>query len=232
MARVFGAVVVCGMLAVPGLARAQATPAPASAQTPSTASQSSPVVNAFYIGANTGAAIVEKSGGTFGLEGGVRVWKSLDVVGELSWMTNIVGRRQLDLISSVGTFVKSNGTAATGDMKVPAFYGGAGVRWVFEQVGMFKPYGIVTFGGAKYELKPTLTLNGTNVTDTTAQYGVTLGQDVIGEYTAGVVSGGMGVLVKYRDNWYIDGGVRITSLDEKDQRANVVRVLIGGGYRF
>ena len=50
------------------------------------------------------------------------------------------------------------GPPATGDMKVPAIYGGVGVRWVFENSGLVRPYAIVTFGAVETELKPTFRL--------------------------------------------------------------------------
>jgi len=234
MKRAFGVVLVCVVAAMPALARAQAAPTqtPTPTQTPASQAPASNVVNAWYIGANTGATVVESAGGLFGLEGGLRVWKNLDVVGELSWMQDIATRRQLDSIASVAGFINSGGSTASGTTKVPAFYGGVGVRWVFEEVATFRPYVIATFGGGKYELKPTITLNGTDITSNTAQYGVTLGEDVIGQYKATAATGGIGILVKVRDSWYVDGGLRFTSVDEKDQRANVIRLLIGGGYRF
>ena len=41
---------------------------------------------------------------------------------------------------------------ASSDVKVPAFYGGVGVRWVFENSGLFRPYVIATVGAARTEL--------------------------------------------------------------------------------
>jgi len=211
-----------------------AVAAPASAQTQQVATAAAaPIVNQGYIGVSTGGAGVEKFGGLFGLEAGARVWKNLDIVGELSWMSNVVTRTQLDRVEDIAAALGTSQNApATGTMEVPAIYGGIGARWVFENTGMVRPYALVTFGAVKTELKPTFTLNGADVTSSMGNYGITLGQDVIGEYGHATVSAGGGILVKLGTSWYLDGGVRLTSFSDDDGRVNVTRVLVGGGFRF
>src|SRR4029078_12986549 len=82
MKRVLEAVLMGTMIAVAAPASAQTQP-PAQTQPVATAA-AAPIVNQGYIGASTGGAGVEKFGGLFGLEAGVRVWESLDIVGEVS----------------------------------------------------------------------------------------------------------------------------------------------------
>ncbi len=222
MTRVFEAVLV-GVMIVAA--------APAAAQTP--AGAAAPIVNMGYIGINTGGAVVEKFGSVFGLEAGVRVWKNLDIVGEVAWMTDVVTRRQLDRAETIATFLATTQNAPTsGSLKVPAFYGGGGLRWVFESGSRFRPYLIATFGAAQTELKPTFRLNGADVTSSMTQYGITLGQDVLGKYSNPAASGGIGILLKVRDTFYLDGGVRMISISDEGQRVNVARIVAGGGYRF
>jgi hypothetical protein len=224
MRRWFEAVVVGGVMLAAG---------PVAAQTPAGAPASAPIVNMGYVGANIGTAVVENFSGVFALEGGVRVWKNLDVVGELVWMGDAVTRRQLDRAEQISTYLGTIQNApATGSIKVPLFYGGVGARWVFESSGRFRPYIIATVGGAHTELKPAFTLAGTDVTSSITQYGITLGQDVIGKYNHAAATGGIGILVKFKDSWYVDGGARLTSVADEGQRVNVARLVIGGGYRF
>ena len=80
-------------------------PLPAVAQTPAQPppQPSGPSVNLWYIGANTGVAVVEKTGGIVGGEAGFRVWKNLDLVGEIVWMQNVVTRAQLDKANTVAS---------------------------------------------------------------------------------------------------------------------------------
>ena len=73
--------------------------------------------------------------------------------------------------------------------------------------------------------------NGADVTSTASQYGVTLGQDVIGKYNNMAAEGGFGVLMGV-GTFYVDAGLRVLSISEPGQRANVARLVIGGGYRF
>jgi hypothetical protein len=204
--------------------------APAEAQS-GAATPAEPIINSWYIGANTGTAVVERFSPVVGGEAGLRVWKSLDIVAEVAWAQDVVTRRQLDRVGVLAqSLAQSQGAAASGNMKVPGLYAGAGARWVFEG-GTFRPYVLVTVGNAQTERKPTLTLGGADVTGSAAQYGVTLGQDVIGKYNNLATSGGIGILLGV-GTWYLDAGARLVSVDSKEQRVNVARVVLGGGYRF
>ena len=40
------------------------------------------------------------------------------------------------------------------------------------------------------------------------------------------------MVVPYRESWYFDAGLRFLSIGGDDQRTNVTRLVIGGGYRF
>jgi hypothetical protein len=206
---------------------------PAAAQGDSASTMpSGPLVNSWYVGVNTGAAVVEKFGGVVGVEGGLRFWRNLDLIGEIGWVQNSVSARQVDKISTLArSIATSQGGTASGSLKAPATFSGLGGRWVLEDAGRFRPYFLVTIGGAKVNLKPTLTLDGANVTSTASDYGVTLGQDVIGKSNHFATEGGIGVLTGFGTNWYADLGARLLSVNA-DQRVNVARIVIGGGYRF
>jgi hypothetical protein len=207
---------------------------PAAAQSsPAAPVPAGPLINSWYLGANAGTAVVEKFGGVVGVEGGLRVWKHLDLVGEIVWIQDAVSRNQLDKMDTLAKSLAAsqNGTA-TGTMKVPTTYAGIGGRWVLEDVGKFRPYFIVTVGDARTTLKPTLTLNGVDVTATAPQYGITLGEDVVGKYNNVATEGGLGVLMGVGTSFYVDVGARLMSISETDQRVNVARLVVGGGYRF
>lgn len=211
-------------------------PLPAVAQTPAQPSQqpSGPSVNLWYIGANTGVAVVEKSGGIVGGEGGFRVWKNLDLVGEIVWMQNVVTRAQLDKANTIASYLSTTqGQPATSNVEVPATYWGLGARWVFEQVHLarMRPYFLATFGSGYTNIKSTFTLGGADVTGSLPQYGVTLGSDLAGKSNRFAVDTGGGVVWAF-GSWYTDFGVRLVSLGGQDQRTNVARVVVGGGYRF
>jgi hypothetical protein len=205
---------------------------PAAAQTaPAGQVPPGPVVVSGYVGLNTGVAVVEKFGGVVGLEGGMRIWKNLDVVGEIVKAQNSVARRQLDRIDLLARGISpSVGGPGSANLEAPALFGGFGGRWVLENSGMFRPYVLVVVGGARVTLKPTIMVLGTNITANPAQYGVTLGQDVIGRYKYLATEGGVGVVAGF-GMFYVDAGARLLSINA-DQRINVARLVFGGGYRF
>jgi len=223
------AALVSALTLVPMSAAAQ-TAAPSQAQ-----QASSPSMNLWYVGANTGIAAVERVGGVFGAEAGARVWKNLDIVAELAWMQDVVTRRTLNNASTIANYLQTTqGKTATSDVEVPAFYVGAGARWVFEKtsLGGFKPYAIVTFGSTHTNIKSTFTLGGADVTNSLPQYGVTLGSDLAGTSNNFTVSPGLGVVRALKSSWYTDIGVRLVSIATQDQQTNVVRLVLGGGYKF
>lgn len=209
---------------------ALAAAVPASAQTAGAVPEG-PIVNSWYVGVNTGVAVVEKFGAVAGLEGGLRVWKNLDLVGELLMVGNAVTRKQLDQVGQIATAISQSQNAnASGGIKVPVKFGGVGARWVFES-GRVRPYVIVLVGGARVERKPSFSLNGSDITGSIAQYGVTLGDDVIGKFGQMGTSGGLGMVMGF-GTWYFDGGVRMLRVSGSGATANIAQVVLGGGYRF
>ena len=118
-------------------------------------------------------------------------------------------------------------------MEVPATYWGLGGRWVFEQVNLkdLRPYALATFGSGYTNIKSTFTLGGADISGSLPQYGVTLGSDLAGKSYHFAVDAGGGVVWAVR-SWYTDFGVRLVSIGGQDQQTNVIRLVVGGGYRF
>lgn len=222
MRRVFGALVIMAAALVS---------APAAAQTNDDSVPAGPIVNSWYAGVNTGVAVVEKFGGAIGVEGGIRIWRNLDAVGEFFWTPNAVSSGQLNRVGTIVDALRVFGDSS-GSLKVPTSYTGVGGRWVFEDSGKFRPYVMATFGGARTHLKPRFTINGTDVTAASGEYGLTLGEDLIGTYTRFATEGGIGIVMAYRSSWYLDAGARLISISGSDERINIARLVIGGGYRF
>ncbi len=210
-------------------------PLPAVAQTPAKTppQPSGPSVNLWYVGANTGVAVGEKAGGIVGGEAGFRVWKNLDLVGEVVWMQNVVTKAQLDSAATIANFLSTTqGQPATSNVEVPATYWGFGGRWVFEEVTFYhlKPYVLMTLGSGHTNTKSTFTLGGADVTNSLPQYQVTLGSDLTGKANNFALDAGGGVVAAF-GSWYTDVGARVVSITG-DQSTNVFRLVVGGGYRF
>lgn len=204
-----------------------ASAAPAAAQT--TASSDA----RWFISAGAGTAAVEKFGGAVAADAGMRrVWKSLDIVVEGAWIQNGVTRRQLDRAGLLaGVIEQSQGGDASADIDVPVLYGGIGARWTFDQVALFRPYIQVTGGGVRGELQPTFTLNGTDITGSLDDVGITLGDDVQGKFGSGAASGGFGLIME-RERYYIDITVRLLSFTVSGERTSATRLTAGAGFRF
>jgi hypothetical protein len=211
----------------------------ATAQTPSSASQSqsasaaAPSVNLWYLGVMTGVTFVDHSSGLIGAEAGARVWKNLDITGELGWMNDVVTTAQMQATAPIVTFLKtSQGDNPSATVKVPVLYSAVGARWVFEEVGgHVRPYAQFAIGGARVERQSTFILNGQDITSSLPQYGVTLGSDLTGTDSHLAVGGGVGVVIPY-GMWYGSAGYHFLSIRIPSQATTVNEIRFSFGARF
>jgi hypothetical protein len=223
---VFGLVCVLGS----GAAFAQT---PAGQGTTSTTPNSAPIVHHWYVGGAVGAGIVDKASVTGNVEAGMRIWKSLDVLVEGGYAGDLATRRETDRAATIGAFLSANlGSQVSSTVSVPSSYLAFGARWVFESTTRYRPYALLSVGGASVDLKPKFVQNGADITGSIGNFGVTLGTDISGKYRPLVVGGGVGVLVPLGARWNADGSVRILSVNTVDQRTNLIRVTIGVVRRF
>src|SRR4029079_3659347 len=125
----------------------------------------------------------------------------------------------------------SQGKPATGTLEVPAFMAGGGVRFMLMKPGHITPYFSATAGAARMSKRPTFTLAGTDVTSSLPSYGVTLGSDLTGEETKAAFGGSLGVIVD-QGRWYIDGGLRFTSIQTVGKATNVVGAAVASCFKF
>jgi len=208
-----------------------AVAASAAAQTPAGSAAAASPTSRLFIGATAGVAAVQKVGGVVDGQIGYGVTDRVNLLGEVSWMQNVVTRRRLDVADSVGTFLQSSqGKAATSTVEAPAVYMGAAFRMDLTG-GPIRPYFIVGGGVARLSYQPTFTLGGSDVTTSLPQYGVTLGSDLTGEVTKPAVTGAFGVIFDQR-RWYVDAAFRLTSIQTEGQATNVIRAGGGIGVRF
>ena len=208
------------------------TPAPpsGSATSPSTAG---PIVNLWYVGGATGVGVVDSASAEGNIEAGMRVWKNLDVFIEGGYAGNLATRRELDHAGTIAAILQaSQGTAASSSVRVPSSYATIGARWVFESTSRYRPYVLLSVGGASVNLKPKFVLNGADVTGSLNSFGITLGSDLTGSYRPSAIGGGVGMLMPLGPRWYFDGSIRILSINTVDQRTNVSRLSFGVGRRF
>ena len=208
--------------------------APAMAQTAggTTPSANAPSVNLVYVGGFAGIGAVQNSSTLTGGEAGVRVYRNLDIVVEGGFVKDAVTRRRIDLTASLATLLqKSTGKTASSDVTAPAKFGLAGVRYVFDLNGDFHAYVLAEAGRASIEYKPTFSVNGTDVTNSLASYGTTLGSDLVSTEAVPAFGGGLGIWYT-RGMVYADASVRLLSIRTASQATNVTRAQFGLGVRF
>lgn len=214
-------------------------PASALAQTPAgqsstaTTPNSAPIVHHWYVGGFTGGSLVDSASVTGSVEAGMRIWKNLDVLVEGGYAGNLATRREIDRAGTIGAFLSANlGSQVTSTVTVPSSYFAFGARWVLESTSRYRPYALLSVGGAAVDLKPKFVQNGADITGSIGNFGVTLGSDISGKYRPLAVGGGVGVLVPLGKRWNADGSVRILSVNTVDQRTNLIRVIVGIDRRF
>lgn len=213
------------------LAIATLCPSGAAAQTTAPAS-SFPFAGRLSIGAIVGAASVQNIGGALGGEISYTVTDAIDIFGEGVGFQDLTTRRQIDRMPIITSALQSSqGKTATGTLTAPAGYGGGGVRVMLMQGRSLRPYVAFAAGSARIALTPAFTLGGTDVTASLSQYGIALGRDLTGDISAAAFGGGGGVRIN-KPRFYIDGGVRLTSIRTPDQPTNVLRGELRAGLRF
>jgi hypothetical protein len=216
-------------LATPAWAQAPTAPA----TTASGQATNAPMVNVWYVGGATGVGVVDSPSVLGSVEGGFRIWKHLDIVGEVGYAGNLATRRELDRASAIGNIIQSQqGSPVTTGIRVPTSYGVIGGRWVFESPGRFRPYLVLAVGGASVKLKPKFTLNGADVTGSLSNFGVTLGSDLQGTYRPLASDGGGGMLVPLGSRWDGAGSLRRLRVDTTGQATNSIRSILGVGRLF
>jgi hypothetical protein len=219
MNHIVSAAVIAGALLCATPAAAQTLPAPGRAD------------GRLLLGGSAGVGGAGKTAGLAGGELAFRMTERIDVFGEGIGLQDLVTKPRRDLATQVGSYLASSqGRAASGSIKVPAFYAGGGLRIRLTTASGVYPYVSGGAGMARLTLTPMFVLGGADVTASLAQYGVTLGSDLTGTQVKPAVTAGLGVRAVH-PRWYIDGGLRLLTVFI-DQRVNFVGVGAGVGFRF
>lgn len=202
---------------------------PAGAQTTSTPA---PSVDLFYGGVYGGASVVHRWGATVGVEGGVRIFRKVDLIAEGVWVKDASTQAESNAIVPLVEYLQiTQGTSASAKMEAPTLMGSGGLRYVFERNGAWRPYVLGTVGMASIDRKTTFALGGTDITGAIETYGITLGRDLNGSESVVTFGGGLGVL-RVANRWYLDAGVRYTSLQAEVGSVSLWRAALGFGFRY
>lgn len=228
--------VVLGMFLLTAIpAAAQTVPAASQPQTPSMGAVKNTTLPAIGVTVSVlgGISAVQNVGAMAGAQIGYRVNDNVQIEAEGVWMKDVVTRARLTTATTFATYLATaNSKSSTGTVEAPANYFGGSVRYVIPMASKtVHPYISVGGGVARIAYKPTFTLGGADITTSLATYGVTLGSDMTGEVTKPAFGGGVGLTID-RGHLAIDAGVRLLSIQTEGQKTNVIRALIGIGYKF
>jgi hypothetical protein len=200
------------------------------AQTP--APDASPSVISWYAGLQTGIAIAHRAGGEISGEAGTRVWKNLDASLEVGWFSDAANGERAQRASPLVDYLsQTQGQPASAKVTLPSLYGIVNGRWVFEGQHKYRPYALLGFGVARSSPHTKFNVNGSDVSDSLNQFGVTLGSDLDGHSSHPALNFGAGVLVPY-GKWYGELGYRLTTIFTDVGASPVNRINIGVGRRF
>lgn len=207
-------------------------PAAAWAQTPpTTATITGSPSSLWYAGINTGPTHVDGIGGLLAGELGIRTWRNLEVGVEGGWLSDTATSERKAAGALISGYLQATqGRTTVAKVKTPTLFLTINGRWVFGNERRLRPYIVGGIGGARVKINSEFTLDGVDVSDSLAQYGVTLGGDLTGRSSHAAITIGAGLLVPY-SRWYVDAGYRLTTITG-DGSVNVNRLNIGLGVRF
>ncbi len=175
---------VVGAMALGGVAQAQ-TPAPAS---------SGPFKG--YIEGVAQAAFGNVTSQSYGAEAGYKLKPNILVFLEGGLTRNVATSTTSTAAKQIADYL--SGIAAQPNVsysvKQPVGFGDIGIRYVLPMdLGKLTPYVVGAAGIARVKQDVIFRINGTDVTTTMQNYGVTLGSDLAGQETKALVNVGGGV---------------------------------------
>jgi opacity protein-like surface antigen len=223
MRLLFG-VMVC-TLVFGGAARAQTPAAPAT-----------PAADKGYVEIVAQSATGNVTSQSFGIEAGVAIQSRLMVFVEAG-KTNDVSPQALGAgAQRIAGSLSQTLSNVEFTVKEPATFVAAGIRYSLLPPGesRIRPYVMGGYGIARLQKNVRFTVGGTDVTDTLQQppYYVTLGTDLTGTSSSGMLVAGGGVTVPVVTRLVLDFQFRFGHILAEDEAITVIRVGAGVGIRF
>jgi hypothetical protein len=180
-----------------------------------------------------GVTFTKKTGGV--VDGEIitkEYWKNIAFSIEGGWMSSVVSAHRLDSAAAIANYLaQSQGQPASSTVKVPAGYGAVNLRYTLMTKPRYHLYALAGTGFGVTSPKTKFTLGGTDVTGSIAQYGVTLGKDLSGSSTGGLLNFGLGVSYPH-GKWVGDASYRLTPIFGGGATTVVNRLNFGVGYKF
>jgi opacity protein-like surface antigen len=181
------------------------------------------------------ATLGHKSDSAFGVEGGGRLTKMLDVFAEGGHMGNVGNQDLEERARKVADFI--GGTAGSTAYKLNYF--DVGVKYRVPYYLKYHPYVAIGFGVASIKPEVAFSVDGADVTGQLDQFGVQLGSDLSESQTRPLFVIGAGAQIDFLKRYFADVTYRYgrTSQGESDgevviEGLNTQRVQVGFGIRF
>jgi opacity protein-like surface antigen len=168
--------------------------ASASAQTPAPAGGAQPGEPSYYVNGLIEAALGDVQSQSFSVEVGVKLQPKVDAFIEVGRIRDTAPASLGENAQIIVQYVAQVQSGLTYQVKQPVTTVQAGIRYGLpKQRGQFLPYLVVGGGMARVTRGVTFSVGRNDITDRLDQYGVTLGSDLSGDVTKGMVTVGGGV---------------------------------------
>lgn len=203
-----------------------------SAQTPAPAGGAQAAETSYYVNGLIEAAIGNVKSQSFSLEIGVKLQPQLDAFIEVGRIRDTAPASLGENAQLIAQYVSQVQSGLTYQVKQPVTTVQAGIRYSLpKQRGQYLPYLVVGGGMARLTRGVTYTVGRNDVTDRLGQYGVTLGSDLSGDVTKGMVSVGGGVEWNRFEPFFIGLDYRYGHIFD-DTALSVNRAGISFGVKF
>ena len=209
-------ILVLGMLAVSGAARAQSASPPKA-----------------YIEGVAQSAFSNVTSQSYGAEGGLAMSPSWWLVVEGGLTRDVT----TDAMSAAAQQIAASLSEAqplpvTYHVKEPVTFVTFGLKYEMLAGGKAQPYVMLGGGVARVKQDATFSVGGTDVTDNLEQYFVVLGTDLSGTVTKPMFSLGIGVAWPAWKQLLLDFQYRYGRIFVEDQGISINRIGLGLGFRF
>ena len=169
-----------------------------------------------FVGGVAGITFASKTSSVFAAQAGGRVARQLFIFGEFGRMQNVLPEEAEDDLDEAAEFLESQlGTTVNLDVKVPAIYGLAGIRWSPDD--RIAPFLEAGAGFARLSLDITAEIAGIDVTDEVEDQ---LDDEDL-EVTEFLLAFGGGLNARLTDRVRLDVGYRYNRVFTDDPTVNV-----------
>ncbi|MCC7415820.1 MAG: outer membrane beta-barrel protein [Acidobacteria bacterium] len=186
-----------------------------------------------YVAGLGGWTFGDKGSQFFGVEGGFAWTPDLDVFVEGGRVRDAAGQGIHDAANIVATGLARIQPGVIVETRQPAVFFGGGLRYRL-RLGHSRaePFLLGGAGFSRVEQDVTFLAGGTDITGTLDQWGVVLGTDLSGSFTAGHIVAGGGLVMPFGRQTFLEVSYRLMRIFAEDEGITANRGGLGFGIRF